>query len=82
MAVHFGVMPLSAHKRPETTNPRLWASVAVAVAATAVAVRQRRARQRRAEGPGRPPLFAPTGVDGSPVAKRWVAEVPPRWMPE
>ena len=42
MAVHFGVMPLSAHKRPETTNPRLWASVAVAVAATAVAVRRHR----------------------------------------
>ncbi|HET6687331.1 MAG TPA: hypothetical protein VFH02_12490 [Jiangellaceae bacterium] len=43
MAVHFGVMPLSAHKRPESTNPRLWATGAVAVATTAIAVRRRRA---------------------------------------
>jgi hypothetical protein len=44
MAVHFGAMPLSARKQPESTNPRLWASGAVAVAATAIAVRRRRAR--------------------------------------
>jgi CubicO group peptidase (beta-lactamase class C family) len=47
MAVHFGVMPLSAHKRPEAANPRRWAAGAVAVGATAIAVRRHRARRRR-----------------------------------
>ncbi|MFZ2175994.1 MAG: serine hydrolase domain-containing protein [Rhodococcus sp. (in: high G+C Gram-positive bacteria)] len=49
-AVHFDIMPLSAEKRPASTNPRLWAEGAVAVAAAAILGRRRtRRRRRRAE---------------------------------
>ena len=41
-AVHFVVMPLSAHKRPDRTNPRRWITGALAAGAVAVAVRRRR----------------------------------------
>ena len=47
MAVHFGLMPLSAYGRPQSSNPRLWVEGA-AVAATAILARSLRgARQGR-----------------------------------
>jgi CubicO group peptidase (beta-lactamase class C family) len=46
MAVHLDVMPMSAQKRPERTNPRLWAEGAVAVATTAVLSRRLRGTRR------------------------------------
>jgi CubicO group peptidase (beta-lactamase class C family) len=41
-AVHFVVMPLSAHKRPGRTNPRRWVTGALAAGAVAAAVRRGR----------------------------------------
>ena len=46
MAVHFEVMPLSAYRRAERENPRLWAEGAVAVAATVLLRRRLRAVRR------------------------------------
>lgn len=46
-AVHFDLFPLSLHKQPARTNPRIWARGALgalALAGTAIALRQRRAR--------------------------------------
>lgn len=43
-AAYLQAMPVSLHKQPATTNPRLWvtgALGAIAVAATAAAVRRR-----------------------------------------
>jgi CubicO group peptidase (beta-lactamase class C family) len=44
MAIHFELMPLSAHKRPRGSNPRLWVEGAVAVAAAAILGRRLRSR--------------------------------------
>jgi CubicO group peptidase (beta-lactamase class C family) len=46
-AVHFGLMPLSAYRRPPSSNPRLWVEGAVAVAAIAVLGRHLRAAKRQ-----------------------------------
>ncbi|MGW0174927.1 serine hydrolase domain-containing protein [Rhodococcus sp. NPDC003322] len=48
MAVHLEMMPLSAHRKPRTTNPRLWAEGAGAAAAAAVLGRVVSGRMRRA----------------------------------
>jgi CubicO group peptidase (beta-lactamase class C family) len=45
-AVHFDVMPLTAHKRPATTNPRLWVEGAVALGTAAVLGRRLRTTRR------------------------------------
>jgi hypothetical protein len=45
-AVHLDVMPLTAHKRPAATNPRLWAEGAIALAIAAVLDRGRRTTRR------------------------------------
>jgi CubicO group peptidase (beta-lactamase class C family) len=45
-AVHFDVMPLTAHKRPATTNPRLWVEGAVALGTAAVLGRGLRTTHR------------------------------------
>ena len=47
MAVHFGLMPLSAYRRPQSSNPRLWVEGAVAVAAAAVLGRSLGAARRQ-----------------------------------
>jgi hypothetical protein len=48
MAVHFDVMPLSAHQRPESANPRLWVEGALAISTMAILGRRfRRMRSRR-----------------------------------
>jgi CubicO group peptidase (beta-lactamase class C family) len=47
MAVHFGLMPLSAYRRQQSSNPRLWVEGAVAVAATAILGRSLRAARRQ-----------------------------------
>lgn len=47
MAIHFELMPLSAHKRPRSSNPRLWVEGAVAVAAAAILGRRLRSAQRK-----------------------------------
>ena len=50
-AVHFELMPLSAFRQPERTNPRLWVESAGAVAATATLGRRlRRTRHLRKRG--------------------------------
>ena len=46
MAVHFGLMPLSAYRRPRSSNPRLWVEGAIALATTAVLGRSLRAPRR------------------------------------
>jgi hypothetical protein len=46
-SVHFDVMPLSAHKRPATTNPRRWVEGAVAVGVTALLGRRLRTAFRQ-----------------------------------
>lgn len=38
-AVHLDLMPVTAHKRPEATNPRRWLTGALAAGTTAVALR-------------------------------------------
>jgi CubicO group peptidase (beta-lactamase class C family) len=45
-AVHFDVMPLTAQKRPATTNPRLWVEGAVALGTAAVLSRRLRTTRR------------------------------------
>jgi hypothetical protein len=47
MAVHLDLMPLSAYKRPNATNPRRWAEGAAAVAGTAILARRRLTARRR-----------------------------------
>jgi CubicO group peptidase (beta-lactamase class C family) len=47
MAVHFGLMPLSAYRRSQSSNPRLWVEGAVAVAAPSVLGRSLRAARRK-----------------------------------
>jgi hypothetical protein len=47
MAVHLDLMPLSAYKRPGTTNPRRWAEGAAAVAGTTILARRRLTARRR-----------------------------------
>jgi CubicO group peptidase (beta-lactamase class C family) len=46
-SVHLDVMPLSAHKRPATTNPRRWVEGAVAVGVTALLGRRLRTAFRQ-----------------------------------
>jgi hypothetical protein len=46
-AVHFDVMPLTAQKRPATTNPRLWVECAVAVGTAAILGRRLLTRPHR-----------------------------------
>jgi hypothetical protein len=49
MAMHLGLMPLSAYKQPPATNPRRWAAGAMTAGAAALALRRaRRSRPRRA----------------------------------
>ncbi len=45
MAVHFDVMPLSAHRRPQSTNPRLWVKGALAISTMAILGRSFRRRR-------------------------------------
>ena len=45
-AVHFGLMPLTAQKRPPATNPRLWVEGAVALGTAAVLGRRLRTTRR------------------------------------
>ena len=48
MAVHFDVMPLSAERQPQRTNPRLWVEGALALSAMAILSRRlRRTRHHR-----------------------------------
>jgi CubicO group peptidase (beta-lactamase class C family) len=48
MAVHFDVMPLSAHQQPESANPRLWVEGALAISTMAILGRRFRRMRSRA----------------------------------
>jgi CubicO group peptidase (beta-lactamase class C family) len=51
MAVHFEVMPLSAHMRSEKTNPRRWVTGIGALAATGILARRMSSTRRRRAAP-------------------------------
>jgi hypothetical protein len=48
MAVHFDVMPLSAQRQPQRTNPRLWVEAVLALSTAAILGRRfRKVRRKR-----------------------------------